>query len=482
MDMPTVPQPTVERRAPLDAIGGGNDQRPWTATRMALAFVAAVLVAILVVPLVIRHRLDALRDEVTRVAEPARQLSEAISRSLAVEVAADRAFQLTSRASFRTRFLEAWQQQELAFQRLTGLAPSLGPDVVARAVALRTAVHEWGRTPLQTLNGSISHAERAARLDPQEHLFEHTVSAATALDDAIHDAAEQKRDQADQVASLSAVVTAGLSALALVALVLVTWLARELRRLAHEEASMRQQLQALYAARDRLIRGFSHDVKNPLGAADGFAALLESGVIREPGKQAEALARIRRSIHGALRLIEDVLELARAEAGQLQFRVTPVDLREVAAEVADEYRAQAEASGMTLTVELPQDLPFIRSDAARIHQILANLLTNAIKYAGAGGAVGVRIGAEARWPRGRAADWLRVEVWDHGPGIPPDSLEEVFDEFTRLGPESRDGAGLGLAISRRLARALGGDLTVESEPGAGARFVLWLPDGIAAAA
>ena len=90
--------------------------------------------------------------------------------------------------------------------------------------------------------------------------------------------------------------------------------------------------------------------------------------------------------------------------------------------------------------------------------------------------------AASRWPAQRANDWVRIDVWDRGPGIPADSLERVFEEFTRLQPDVRDGAGLGLAISRRLARALGGELTVESAPGQGARFILWLPTATALAA
>ncbi len=470
----TSPQRRKERRRHAES-SAARHQRPWMATRLALAFVALVVVAILVVPLIIRERLDSLRDEIAEVSEPAREATEAISRALAIEVAADRAYELTGRAEFRNRFARARADQESAFAALRGLAPRLGGSVAVRTLALRSAVLAWQALPLRTFARAISPAQRAASLDAQERLFEHTVDAATALDDAIHTAAAATRNRATHMASFAAIVTAGLGALALLALLVVTGLARELRRLAHEEAEMRAELQRLFAARDRLIRGFSHDVKNPLGAADGFAELLEDGIIAEPAKQREALRRIRRSIRTGLRLIEDVLELARAEAGQLQFRVGSLDIAEVAAEVTEEYRAQAEAAGMEVSIEIAAALPPVRSDAARVQQIVGNLISNAVKYAGSGGAVGIRVEAGPRWPAQRVNDWVRIDVWDRGPGIPADSLERVFDEFTRLQPDGKDGAGLGLAISRRLARALGGDLTVESIPGEGATFILWLP-------
>ncbi len=471
---------TKDRRA--DAATTRRRHSPWLATRLALAFVAAVLVAILVVPLLIRQQLDSLRDEIAEVAEPARESSEAVSRALAIEVAADRAYQLTGRPDFRDRFTRAWSQQESAFARIARLAPLLGHGVAGCAGALRAAVHAWSALPLRTFSGAATPAERTARLDSQERLFERTVAAATALDDAIHSAAERKRDEAAHMASFAAFVTAGLSALALAALLIVTWLARELRRLAQEEAQMRAELQQLFAARDRLIRGFSHDVKNPLGAADGFAELLEEGIIQEPVKRLEALRRIRGSIRTALRLIDDVLELARAEAGQLQLRIAPQNVADVIAEVAEEFRAQAEAAGMSMSVALQDPAPYVRTDASRVQQIVGNLISNAIKYADAGGAVGVRVARGSRWPAQRTNDWVRIDVWDRGPGIPADARERVFDEFTRLQPDRRGGAGLGLAISRRLARALGGELTVESEPGVGSRFTLWLPASTARAA
>src|SRR5262249_12379753 len=127
--------------------------------------------------------------------------------------------------------------------------------------------------------------------------------------------------------------------------------------------------------------GFSHDVKNPLGAADGHASLLEEGVLGplEP-RQLESVGRIRASIGSALELIGDLLELARAEAGEIEGQRRPVDVREVGREIVAEYRAQAAAHGLELGVEIPPELPVVVTDVVRARQVLGNLISNAVKY------------------------------------------------------------------------------------------------------
>ena len=244
-----------------------------------------------------------------------------------------------------------------------------------------------------------------------------------------------------------------------------------------EEAERgRKELEQLLESRARLMRGFSHDVKNPLGAAEGQLALLQDGVLGELApRQREGVHRARSSIHTALRLIDSLVELARAEAGRLAVDLEPTDVRGVIQEVAEEYRSAAEAKGLELEIRLAEELPIIRSDVDRIRQILANLIVNAVKYTDHG-----RITVAAKRGDGKAAApgpgrWLVVEVSDTGPGIPAGMQEAVFGEFIRLEPGRGRGAGLGLAISRRLARLLGGDITLRSEAGKGATFTLWLP-------
>lgn len=222
------------------------------------------------------------------------------------------------------------------------------------------------------------------------------------------------------------------------------------------------------------MRGFSHDVKNPLGAADGFAALLEEGIGGElTDAQRQSVQRIRKSIQMSLRLIGDLLELARAEAGQIDLEIQRVDIAALAREVAEDFRGQIDASGLGLEVRAAEPIP-AQSDPIRVRQILSNLVSNAAKYTRQG-----RVTLDACHQSGADApapgDWAVIEVSDTGTGIPPEKRERIFHEFTRLDPNAANGAGVGLAISRRIARLLGGDLSVESEVGRGSRFTLWLP-------
>ena len=246
--------------------------------------------------------------------------------------------------------------------------------------------------------------------------------------------------------------------------------------LLQEARDRRDELERVTESRTRLMRGFSHDVKNPLGAADGFAELLADGVYGELAPaQLEKIGRIRRSIRTALDLIHDLLELSRAEAGQIEIRCVPMEVGAMVGEVAEEYRASAEAKGLQVGVAPSfQEYP-VRSDPTRLRQILGNLLSNAVKYT-PGGAVRVSIVWRDR-PRGdELLKWYGVQVTDTGLGVPAEKHEHIFQEFTRLEAGAAQGVGLGLAISRRVARLLGGDITVRSEPGEGSTFTLWIPE------
>jgi signal transduction histidine kinase len=204
-----------------------------------------------------------------------------------------------------------------------------------------------------------------------------------------------------------------------------------------------------------------------------------------PAAQREVVARIRRSIRNALALIDDLHELARAEAGHIELACEPVDVGALVRELAEDYRAAAVAHGLGLRAEVAAGLPPVTGDATRVRQVLGNLLSNAVKYTDHGG-VTVRAAAHgAGRPDGAPADapaWVTVAVADTGPGIARDEQRRLFREFSRLHRGDKPGAGLGLAISQRVARALGGAITVDSEAGRGSVFTLWMPAGAVAAA
>lgn len=246
--------------------------------------------------------------------------------------------------------------------------------------------------------------------------------------------------------------------------------------LLQESETRRTELEQLIESRSRLIRGFSHDLKNPLGAADGHASLLEDRMLGELGeKQLSSVKRIRSAIRAAVSLIDDLVELARAEAGQIKLRPHAVDVRELVREMVEQYRPAAEQERLSIKGTL-EAVELIKSDPDRVRQIVGNLLSNAVKYTQPGGSIEVRTGIrksdnDLQYPAGCVA----IDVIDTGIGIPQDKLELLFTEFARIDPSVKPGAGLGLAISRRIARLLGGEITVRTERGTGSTFTLWLP-------
>jgi len=245
-------------------------------------------------------------------------------------------------------------------------------------------------------------------------------------------------------------------------------------RLLDEARAGQARLQSVMESRGRLMRGFSHDVKNPLGAADGYAALLQDGIYGAvTGEQGVSITRIRQAIQRALSLIEDLHELARAETGHLDVHRERVGIAELVLLTADEYRAAAAAKHLELVVEVASELPRVETDPSRVRQIIGNLLSNAIKYTDAG-VVTLRARSDAT--DGPAeAQHLFIEVQDTGPGIPLDKQSFIFDEFARLADGKHAGAGVGLAISKHVADALGCRLEVTSAVGNGATFALCIP-------
>jgi PAS domain S-box-containing protein len=227
---------------------------------------------------------------------------------------------------------------------------------------------------------------------------------------------------------------------------------------------------------ERLIRGFTHDVKNPLGAAAGFLALLEERVGGDlTDAQSMYVTRARHSIAVAIRLVSQLLDIERAESGQLTLHLDDVDVFALSREIIDTFRPAASARSQTITwLPADDDGLLVASDGDRVRQILANLVSNATKYANRGGQILVRAWrAAADAPRpGR---WVAVAVEDDGPGIPFEKQNMLFREFTRFQPDAAAGTGIGLAISQRLAHALGGMITFRSTPGGGSSFTVWLP-------
>ena len=243
-----------------------------------------------------------------------------------------------------------------------------------------------------------------------------------------------------------------------------------LRRRGEELERERAAADEANRAKSAFLAVMSHELRTPLNAIGGYSQLLEMGV-HGPVTEAQlvALSRILRSQRHLLRLINDVLNLAKIESGRIEYHLEPVPLLELVHGVMPLVEPQMSAK--TLRCEPVVDGTLVvRADREKLQQILLNLLTNATKFTPAGGSI--RIEAEGAG----AVALLRVR--DSGIGIPAEMLGRVFEPFVQVDAShtrTSEGTGLGLAISRDLARGMGGDLTAESELGAGSTFTITLP-------
>ena len=219
------------------------------------------------------------------------------------------------------------------------------------------------------------------------------------------------------------------------------------------------------------LANMSHDLRTPLNAIIGYVDLLEAGV-RGPllPEQHADVSRIKRSGSHLLGLISQVLDFAKVEAGHVQLHLDDVPVEGVLAELRPLVEPQVQSKGLAFRSECDADL-VVRADREKLDQILVNLVGNAIKFTDPGGRIDVVCRAEG--------SWVRTDVRDTGEGIPTDQLDAVFAPFVQVErgkrPRESQGVGLGLSISRQLARAMHGDLTVASAVGKGSTFTLRLP-------
>ena len=224
-------------------------------------------------------------------------------------------------------------------------------------------------------------------------------------------------------------------------------------------------------AKSDFLASMSHELRTPLNAIAGYAQLLEMG-IRGPitEEQRLDLQRIQRSHTHLLALVNDVLNFAKLEAGRVHLFMSPVRIAELLAGIETLILPQLNAKALTYEYRSGDGALAITTDRERVQQVVLNLLSNAIKYTDAGGQVVLDWSA--------TTDEIRIRVSDTGRGIPADRLDVIFDPFVQVDRQSAgalEGVGLGLAISRDIARALGGDITASSEINRGSVFTFTLP-------
>jgi signal transduction histidine kinase len=238
-----------------------------------------------------------------------------------------------------------------------------------------------------------------------------------------------------------------------------------------EASDARMMAEHANSAKTQFLRAMSHELRTPLNAISGYTEILEMG-LRGPVNPAQTkdLGRIKRAAGYLLRLINDVLTIARLE-GARPLNVISIAVNPVLAEVEGLCALQAKAKGLTLGITRCDDEVFVAADAERFQQILLNLVTNAIKFTTTGGTIELT----CDYDTGMA----RFCVKDSGVGVRKGDMDRVFEPFVQIDRHltmaTQQGVGLGLSISRELARAMSGDLTLESTDGVGSTFTLTLP-------
>jgi signal transduction histidine kinase len=247
----------------------------------------------------------------------------------------------------------------------------------------------------------------------------------------------------------------------------------ELQRISAEAREARDAAQLANRAKSDFLAVMSHELRTPLNAIGGYAEILKLGIYGEVNdRQRDALGRVVRSQQVLLTLINDVLNFAKLDAGQVQYRMTNVPLAEALAGVEALVAPQLQTKQLEYLFEACDPSIVVRADRDKLQQVILNLLSNAIKFTPSGGTITLSCEADG--------DFVRVHVADTGVGIPVDRLEVIFDPFVQVDralSRPHEGVGLGLSISRDLAQGMGGTLAVRSSPDEGSTFTLRLRRG-----
>lgn len=219
--------------------------------------------------------------------------------------------------------------------------------------------------------------------------------------------------------------------------------------------------------RRELLINVSHELRTPMTSIQGFAEALRDQVVADPERRQRYLEIIAQESGRLSRLVTDLFDVAKLEAGQIELRLQTISLTSWLVDVAEQGRQIAAPSGVEIDLQVAPEAEAARlhGDGDRLSQVMTNLLHNAVRFSPSGGTVTIGAGLEG--------DRIRITVRDHGPGIPPDEKERVFERFFQgqtKGTTAHKGAGLGLAIVRSLILAHGGEIGVESTPGEGATF------------
>jgi len=465
---------------------------------LGTAMVVAVPVGAAVWSLVAMSRLVATnRELVTRIV-PALRLEESVRESLPTLVRLESRYAVLRDAAYQT----LWSARaDRMYADLVALHPLLATDDERRRHRKALAAFASYRRIATAARDQVARGRRPVRIDTAEsrRAAKHAEHGVATLVEATHEALERTELRVQRLhrRTLTTVMNAVAASLvvALVGAIYLTLrLTRSLRRLSAATAEIAQgsytgpvrvesqdevgelarsfdrmatRLSELDRAKEEFFSNISHELRTPLTAMREGIALLRDRIAGPLApRQARLVEIMDRSTERVLRLVDRILELSRLRAGLLAIERRPVDVDALARRAVDELRPQAEARALVADARPAGEPVVVLGDEARLHEVVVNLVGNAIKFTPAGGAVRVRVGAQD----GHA----ELVVEDTGPGIPAIALPRVFERYWQA-PGARSGSGLGLAIVKGVVEAHGGRVDVTSEEGKGSRFTVTLP-------
>jgi len=252
----------------------------------------------------------------------------------------------------------------------------------------------------------------------------------------------------------------------------------EVQELTHAFNEMNNRLQTSSKSQRDFVANVSHELKTPLTSVQGFAQAILDGTADTPEARQQAARVIYNEAGSMHRMVLDLLDLARLDAGTLELQRAPVNMPALLNNIAEKFSPQAHSAGVVIQVE-SATLPTILGDGDRLSQVFSNLVDNALKHTPAGGSVTLRAGLTSASTLPGAVPEVQVDVVDTGAGIPPEALPHIFERFYQADPSrpggEKHGTGLGLAIVKEIVGAHSGKISVRSEPGKGSLFTVTLP-------
>jgi signal transduction histidine kinase len=245
-------------------------------------------------------------------------------------------------------------------------------------------------------------------------------------------------------------------------------LSMENKRLLKELKEANEKLKELDKRKSQFVANVSHEFKNPLAMIKESLGIVISGMVGQiNAEQKEMLGIGKNSIERLIRLVTDLLDISKIEAGKMEMRREEFGICALVNGLIDVYKQEFIKKRLTLKEDIPQDIGTVWADKDKITEVIINLLHNAIKYTPAGGNINIKLlGSENE---------VRFEIIDSGPGIPRNDFDKIFDKFERIIVEKQEGTGLGLPIAKDIVELHKGKIWVESEVGKGSRFIFTIP-------